>query len=54
MNIHDLLLYLKYYSPFLADTSGYAVYGVGLSCLLARIAGSNTAGGWGWMFVSCE
>jgi hypothetical protein len=54
MNIHDLFLYLKYYSTFLADTSGYVVYGVGLSRSLARIAGSNTAEGWGWMFVSCE
>jgi hypothetical protein len=54
MNIHDLFLYLKYYSPFLADISGYAVYGVGLNRSLDRTAGSNTAGGWGWMFVSYE
>jgi hypothetical protein len=48
MNIHDLFLYLKYYSPFLAHTSGYAVYDVGLSRSLARIAGLNIARRWGW------
>jgi hypothetical protein len=54
MNTHDLFLYLKYYSPFLADTSSYAVYGVSLSRSLARIAGSITARGWGWMSLASD
>jgi len=54
MNLHDLFLYLKYCTPFLANTRGHAVYGVGLSLSLVRIAGSNSTEEWRWMFVSCE